>query len=62
MKIFQRPLRAVELDEGEGPGPQDVVVDAVDLVVEVRPAPEVILDGTVWDIPRRIQVSFQIAL
>ena len=47
----------MELDEGEGPGPQDVVVDAVDLVVEVRPAPEVILDGTVWDIPREKTVK-----
>jgi hypothetical protein len=41
----------MELDERKSSGPQNVVILSVYVVVEVRTAPEVVLDVTVWNIP-----------
>jgi hypothetical protein len=50
-QIFFGPLTAMKLDKREGASPKDVVVDAVDLVVEVGSAPEVIVDVTIGHVP-----------
>ena len=41
----------MELDEGEGACPEDVVVAPVDLKVEVRPPPQVVVHVAVGNVP-----------
>jgi hypothetical protein len=41
----------VKLDERKSPGPENVIVEAVDFEVEMRSTEKVILDLTVRNIP-----------